>query len=767
MNARRLTRQLLIVGLLLALAALLSPVGVSRAVPAASVLAAPKTFTVNTTDDTVDANPGDGACKDASNNCSLRAAIMEANARAQGDTISVPAGDFLLTIDGGAEDAAATGDLDITTSLSIVGAGRDYTRIAPDGIIDRVLHVTGAHTVALSGLTLMNGNEGDGGGIYNNGGALTITNTWIGDNNASGSGGDIYNNAGTVVFTDSYANWSWASNGGGIYNTGGTVELLRSHVVFHWIPGDGGAIYNSNGTLTLTDTLIDNVGADDDGGGIYNEDGTVTLVRSTIAHANANYGGGIFSSGAGSAVYILDSLLKRSHANNWGGHVYVGNGSLSVQNSLLVGGGASNGGGIFNDDGTVTIIGSTLDDANGANGGHLFNDGGIVSIHLSTFTQGYVGDTGGCIYNTDDGTVSISYSTLRDGYAPNGGGGIANGPSATTYLFSSLIYQIGTGGTGGGILNAGTMTVENSTISRNRSDSSNGGNIYNEGTIYLQSSTIVDGWAGSNGGGIYNSGGTATIRSSVLGMNNAGAGGSNCYGALTSSDYNLFADLTGCTITPQANDQIGSPDWTDVLFDNGGPTLTHSHIFRSNAYGNGDPALCYGTNVDQRGAPRSSCDVGAYDSARNLLLNGFFEQDADYDSLPDGWSVSNAVLGDGLVPRSLSYESAFRFNGDGTTKKLQQKVSASGSAGDSFTLSVWAAGIDIPATPSVTVQLKYTDGTKETFTLNLASGTFDYMLYATSFTASKDYSSIKVQAKYSAGSGTLLLDDMWLTVIDL
>ena len=38
------------------------------------------TFTVNTTADTVDVNPGDGVAEDAAGNTSLRAAIMEANA---------------------------------------------------------------------------------------------------------------------------------------------------------------------------------------------------------------------------------------------------------------------------------------------------------------------------------------------------------------------------------------------------------------------------------------------------------------------------------------------------------------------------------------------------------------------------------------------------------------------------------------------------------------------------------------------------------------
>ncbi len=48
-------------------------------------------FTVNTTNDTIDANVGDGICADASGNCSLRrAAIMEANFDAHANTIVLP-----------------------------------------------------------------------------------------------------------------------------------------------------------------------------------------------------------------------------------------------------------------------------------------------------------------------------------------------------------------------------------------------------------------------------------------------------------------------------------------------------------------------------------------------------------------------------------------------------------------------------------------------------------------------------------------------------
>src|SRR3990172_8808874 len=69
-------------------------------------------FTVNSTADAVDASLGDGTCDDGSGNCTLRAAIQEANALSGPDTIDLPAGTYTLTIPGTGEDAAATGDLD-------------------------------------------------------------------------------------------------------------------------------------------------------------------------------------------------------------------------------------------------------------------------------------------------------------------------------------------------------------------------------------------------------------------------------------------------------------------------------------------------------------------------------------------------------------------------------------------------------------------------------------------------------------------------------
>src|SRR5207249_8949703 len=91
---------------------------------------------------------------------SLRAAIMEANTTAGADQIVLPAGTYNLTIAGADEDFAASGDLDITDSLTITGAGAATTIIdastIPGG--DRVLDILGAINVNLANLTVTGGN---------------------------------------------------------------------------------------------------------------------------------------------------------------------------------------------------------------------------------------------------------------------------------------------------------------------------------------------------------------------------------------------------------------------------------------------------------------------------------------------------------------------------------------------------------------------------------------------------------------------------------
>jgi hypothetical protein len=92
------------------------------------------TFTVDSTSDTIDVNPGDGVAEDAGGLTTLRAAIMEANALDGDDRIYLSAETYSLSISGTGEQAAASGDLDITDSddgLTIIGAGSTATGMLP------------------------------------------------------------------------------------------------------------------------------------------------------------------------------------------------------------------------------------------------------------------------------------------------------------------------------------------------------------------------------------------------------------------------------------------------------------------------------------------------------------------------------------------------------------------------------------------------------------------------------------------------------------
>ncbi len=124
-------------------------------------------FTVDLTSvDAVDANPGDGVCRIAAvtppaPGCTLRAAVMEANALSGADRIIVPLGaNIVFSLAGKNEDAAATGDLDIVDAVTIQTPSvptslADYARIDANGL-DRVFEIVNSAT-ELQGLIITGG----------------------------------------------------------------------------------------------------------------------------------------------------------------------------------------------------------------------------------------------------------------------------------------------------------------------------------------------------------------------------------------------------------------------------------------------------------------------------------------------------------------------------------------------------------------------------------------------------------------------------------
>ena len=281
------------------------------AVPAAPARAA-ETFVVTKTTDT-----NDGACSPT--DCSLREAVIAANTAVGPDSITLPADTFTLTIaDASAadEDAAATGDLDITSNITLGGAGASTTIIQAGTSLGTsvgcVFEIGAAGNAAISGVTVRNGSRigsSDAGGINNNG-ILTVTNSTVSGNQAYYYGG--IGNSGTLTVTNSTVSGNQGNFGGGIGNFG-TLTVTNSTVSGNQSGNSGGGIANS-GTLTMTNSTVSGNQSDGSGGGIANYN-TLTLINSTIAANTADINndgigrGGVYNASAANVKTTFRNTL--------------------------------------------------------------------------------------------------------------------------------------------------------------------------------------------------------------------------------------------------------------------------------------------------------------------------------------------------------------------------------------------------------------------------------------------------------------------------
>ncbi len=312
--------------LLLALAVVLA------AVPAAQA----RTYEVNARND---AKPNGCTAED----CTLREAVIAANAHRGADTIVLPSRKrYELTIKSTGEDRAANGDLDIRSGpLTIVHRGRGRATIDANGI-DRVFDIGKAKTtldklVIMGGFSNKNDADGDGGGIVvgDLGDApLTILRSRIIHNRApwvGGNGGGIdSDSSSTVKLIDSEVsrNDSGGSGGGIEGSPDGQVVIQRTTVANNKAAQAGGVMVFGPPTRVIDSTISGNVAAagpqvEGDGGGVYvDSKGRLELVNSTVANNRAfTSGGGIFADAGGHAA-ISFSTIARNRAdsdNKFGG----------------------------------------------------------------------------------------------------------------------------------------------------------------------------------------------------------------------------------------------------------------------------------------------------------------------------------------------------------------------------------------------------------------------------------------------------------------
>lgn len=332
------------------------------------------TFTVDRTDD----DPSAFFCTAGPFDCSVRGSVIASNISPGADTIVIPAATYELEVSGSDEDDAATGDLDITDSVTIQGAGSDSTTIAWVGMQsdrDRVLHIlaadadlrdlrveggsnvdqgagilvqgNGSTSVSLTDIRInLNDSQQQGGGIHCDSADLEVSSSVISNNRAIsfGDGNALFASSCAVTIDGSEFRDNSAL-GGGV--AGGTLQfqsptgvdlLTVTDTVFrdNFATQNGGAITILEGSGTVANSIIEGNSAFNNGGGIFvGEEAALTLTGSTVGNNTAQngFGGGIQVEGS---FTLVDSTVRCNEAEAASGGLGLSDGSVAnITNSTI------------------------------------------------------------------------------------------------------------------------------------------------------------------------------------------------------------------------------------------------------------------------------------------------------------------------------------------------------------------------------------------------------------------------------------------------
>ena len=374
-------------------------------------------YTVTSTTDNTDSatHGGTGAAGTPFQMSSLRGAIIAANANVGADTITLPAGTYTLTLanaGGLNEDACVTGDLDVTDSLTITGAGAASTFVqagttAANGI-DKVFAINPLcdHAVAftLSGVTIRFGRNTQangaadfsftGGGIDfcgNGASSCTLKDCLVTNNyNVNGYGGGMnIDEVAPATSVVTITNTTFANNTAGYW--GGGLNIF----------GDDVQTTISAGTFTGNQT-IGAGGAGSQGGGI-----NIRITGSTA--------------GTTPFVTINNSVISSNTAHAYGGGVSVsasGNQNVTIQNSSITGNTVLN-------NGTLPSLGGGLYQTGDASKTTTLNGVLIANNHADSLA----GAAGGGVY-VAGGVFNMTYSRIVSNTAPSGIGLAQSGGTA-------------------------------------------------------------------------------------------------------------------------------------------------------------------------------------------------------------------------------------------------------------------------------------------------------------------------------------------------
>ena len=141
-------------------------------------------------------------------------------------------------------------------------------------------------TSVIRGVTIKDGNNAFGGGIFNNSSSPTITNCIFTSNIASIDGGGIFNDLSSPTITNCIFTSNIAPYGGGIFNDSSSPIITNCTFTSNVAFSDGGGIFNNSSSPTITNCIISKNYQDQ----IYDTNSSATVTYSNVQDGYAGTG---------------------------------------------------------------------------------------------------------------------------------------------------------------------------------------------------------------------------------------------------------------------------------------------------------------------------------------------------------------------------------------------------------------------------------------------------------------------------------------------
>ena len=570
-------------------------------------------------------------------------------------------------------------ELLIEKSVNIDGEGNNVT--LSGGGKARVLRFLGAETdeYTLSNLTITQGSDTHGAGVYVASGKANVVNCSVVGNTSTTSGGGIYvAGKGELSATNVLVANNSAKYGGGLYSYGAvgkSIVLTNCTISGNSATNSGGGLHTESGagTLAVYNSIIAlNIGKPD----VQKKTSSrVVTARNTLSSFT-----GWSSGSSANLVYDVSQplfvgdgdyeLAQGSQAVDQGDTIWVTVATDLSGKSRVVGSSVDLG--AYEQSSSLTVV-TTAADVVDANDGVISLREALANASEGdtiTFSPTLAGQTlvvtsellieksvnidgegnnitlsgGGAVrvlrfYGVETDVYTVSNLTITDGSSTHGAGVYVSAGKAS--IVNCAVVGNNSTTSGGGIYVAGKGELSATNVLVAENSAKYGGGIYSYGgvdkSVVLTNCTITSNSATSSGSGLHTESGNGTLelRNTIVALNTGKADVQKKTSSRVVLAQNTLSSFTGWASGSAAN----------LVYSASQPLFVGSGDYRladgSQAIDRGD-ASYISERFDLSGAPRvvgGSVDLGAYESSSALshvaLDAAFAELDFDDASFFD------------------------------------------------------------------------------------------------------------------------------------